>query len=315
MSKLDRFRSPLWTAFLLPFLFLPYRWLWLPCAIGAACLVSPKQSLRGTLKRDGTIVVGPMLVLMVRTLLDPAWWLPWLGIIFVAFLLRARRPISRKTGRIGAAALCILSLALLGGLDYRQLFAPNRPVDPSAVLICAGDSLTSGVDFKSDAQTYVAALRRSLPGPVLNAGRANDRVGDLHRRLERDVLSKQPRGVLLFIGGNDYLDGTPRREFAETLDQVAERIAASGARLVIVEVPTGIVWDPYAGIYRKVAHRHGARLVPESQLRIWFSVELLARDYLREPLTIDGIHLSPAGAKRVAKWLLPSARWLSAPLE
>jgi lysophospholipase L1-like esterase len=58
-------------------------------------------------------------------------------------------------------------------------------------------------------------------------------------------------------------------------------------------------------MYRKVAVRHGATLVPETKLRLWFSAELIARDHLKQPLTIDGIHLSPAGATKVANWLEP----------
>src|SRR5262249_16601756 len=97
-------------------------------------------------------------------------------------------------------------------------------------------------------------------------------------------------------------------EFARALDGVVGRIRAAGARVVLVEVPTGIVWNPYAGIYRQVASRYDAILVPESRLRLWFSLELLARDHLSEPLTIDGIHLSPSGAQRVAEWLEPYLR-------
>ena len=143
---------------------------------------------------------------------------------------------------------------------------------------------------------------------LINAGVANDKTGDLLKRLDRDVLSHEPATVLLFIGGNDYLDGTPRGLFRERLDAVAGRIASAGCRLVIVEVPSGIIWNRYAGVYRHVARRHGASLVPESRLRLWYSVELLARDRLPEPLTLDGIHLSPAGARRVADWLEPHVR-------
>jgi lysophospholipase L1-like esterase len=57
-----------------------------------------------------------------------------------------------------------------------------------------------------------------------------------------------------------------------------------------------------------VANKYGAVLVPESWLRWWFSIELVACDRLAEPLTLDGIHLSPAGATKVANWLEPYVR-------
>jgi len=163
----------------------------------------------------------------------------------------------------------------------------------------------SWVNLGSDEETYVARLREALPCQVLNAGRASDRTASLRARLQKDVLSHSPTVVLIFIGGNDYLDDTPRRKFAEQLDNLVGRVVSGGARVVLVEVPSGIVWNPYAGVYRNVASRYGVILVPESKLRLWFSVELLARDSLAQPLTIDGIHLSPGGAAKVAQWLKP----------
>jgi lysophospholipase L1-like esterase len=164
------------------------------------------------------------------------------------------------------------------------------------------------VDPNSDAETYVARLRDRLPCKVLNAGFPNDRAADLLDRLERDVLSLKPTAVIVFIGGNDYINGTPRKEFAKTLEAIAAGIAEAGARMLIVEVPAGVVWNPYAGIYRKVAARYRATLIPESQLRLLFTVEMLARERLTTPYTLDGIHLSPKGATTVANWLEPYAR-------
>ena len=83
--------------------------------------------------------------------------------------------------------------------------------------------------------------------------------------------------MLLCIGGNDFLDGTPRSTFAAQFEALVSRIAAAGPKIVVVEVPTGIVWNQYAGIYRRVADKYGAVLVPESKLRWWFTVELFAR--------------------------------------
>ena len=184
-------------------------------------------------------------------------------------------------------------------------FAGAHTPDPSAVLVCAGDSLTSGVDSNNDSQTYVARLRQDLGCTVVNAGFPGDTVGQLLLRLDRDVLAKRPTTVLVFIGGNDSLGATPRHQFAQELDAVVSRIKATGAGVVLVEVPCGIVWNSYAGVFRKTASRHGAVLVPETWLRWWLSIELLLHDRLADPLTLDGIHLSPAGATKIAEWLKP----------
>lgn len=296
--------SAFWTALLIPFIFLPYRFLWLPCALGGMALVGGRGDLRTVLRIHGTVIIGAPLVLILRTALDPEWWGPWIVLLGVLAWLRPRL---LRWRLLLLPAIAIAAILLLA---RPQVFAGHAvgPLDESDVLVCAGDSLTSGVTPGSDDGTYVASLRKRFPCPVINAGVANDKTRDLLRRLDRDVITKKPTTVLLFIGGNDSLDGTPRGDFARHLDEAAGRIARAGARLVIVEVPAGIVWNSYAGLYRRTARRYGAELVPESRLRLWFTAELLARDRLPEPLTIDGIHLSEEGAVRVAEWLEPYLR-------
>jgi len=306
-GKAYRLRSAIWSAALIPFVFLPYRWLWISCGLGATPIVVARHVRWSALvRRDGTLVIGSVVVLVVRTALDPAWWVPWIGVLVFVCAGRTR---GWWLGKRPVAAICVLwmtSVAVLWRPDIWRLAADgDRRVDPDAVLVCAGDSLTSGLTPGSDADTYVAHLRKALGCTVVNAGAPSDRVGDLLARLDKDVLSRSATATLVFIGGNDYLDGTSRREFARQLDQVASRIADSGSKIIIVEVPSGIIWNPYAGVYRKVAHRYNAFLVPESRLRWWYTVELLARDHLDHPLTLDGIHLSPVGAEKVAEWLEP----------
>lgn len=302
-------RSMIWTGLLIPFLLLPYRYLWFPCGLAAMLVVLPgRWSWRDLLRRDGTLVVGSMLVLLVRTGLDPGWWVPWLAVMSGLGVWWMRFGPGWRSSMCAMPVVWILAVGFLLRPGWPRFSSPQVGLGAGAVLVCAGDSLTSGLKPGSDAETYVAYLRTMLPGPVINAGVANDKTGDLLKRLDRDVLSHEPATVLLFIGGNDYLDGTPRGLFRERLDAVAGRIVSAGCRLVIVEVPSGIIWNRYAGVYRHVARRHGASLVPESRLRLWYSVELLARDRLPEPLTLDGIHLSPAGARRVADWLEPHVR-------
>ena len=300
-------RSAFWTVLLVPFLFLPYRWLWVPCGLAGMLLLMPgKFSKPAAVRRDGTLIFGAPAVLVLRTALDPGWWGPWIVLLVFLFWLRSRPWWTPKAAVLLTPALWVGSGCLLARPTARcPLGQTTRQIDKQAVLVCAGDSLTAGLDIYSDKQTYVARLRERLGCEVINAGFAGNGVSDLLDRLERDVLSHKPTAVLVFIGGNDYLDGRPRRQFAEQLETIVARLAATGCRLVIVEVPTGIIWDPYAGIYRRIAGRHGAVLVPESALRWWFSLELLGRRWLDEPVTLDGLHLSEAGARTVADWLEP----------
>jgi len=299
-------RSILWTIALLPFLVAPYRWLWLPCAAGAVLtLARPRQTLRLRLRNDHTIILGAPVLLIVRTALDPLFWTPWVGLAAALLLIRNRIHWTPTRARVAALAAILAALLLIGRPSLVPWLAGSGPADPATVLVCAGDSLTSGVDLDDDRQTYVARLRAALGCTVINAGFSGDTTADLLARLDRDVLSHRPTAVLLCIGGNDYLNGVSRSEFARNLESIVSRICAVTPRCVLVEVPSGIVWDPYAGVYRRVARRHGCVLAPESNLRRWLAPEMLAPGWMPRPMTLDGVHLSPRGATAVARWLRP----------
>lgn len=302
-----RLRSIAWTLLLVPFLFLPYRWLWLPCGLAGTLVVWPDRLPLGErLRRDGTLVFGSVLALVIRTALDPALWLPWIAVMACLCVVRASGRWRRWQGYALVPMTWLAAVWLLiPPSEWTNRVSGETLLRPDARFVCAGDSLTAGVKVGDDSETYVGWLRARRSGKFINAGVASDRAADLLQRLDKTVLSHEPDVVLLFIGGNDYLDGTLRYEFAQTLEEIVSRVAESGVPIVLVEVPTGIVWNPYAGVYRRVASRYNAILVPESQLRWWYSIELLFRDRLAEPLTVDGIHLSPAGAARVARWLEP----------
>lgn len=306
-SLRQRIRSAIWATALIPMVLLPYRWLWVICAMAASLLaLTPAGQLRQRLRQDGTIILGTVAALILRTALDPGWWAPWLVLMIGLYVCVSRTWWTRKRGVAAAVAAWPLALALLARPSISDFASvPVEAVDPDTVLVCAGDSLTSGLGTRTDDDTYVARLRDRLGCRVINAGFPGDRAHDLLKRLDKDVMSHKPTVALLFIGGNDYFDGTPRSQLAADMEALVSRITTAGHRLVLVETPSGVVWNSYAGVHRRLANRYGAVLVPDSRLRCWFTAELLFRDRLANPLTIDGIHLSPHGASRVADWLAP----------
>src|SRR5580765_2822005 len=80
-----RIRSVCWSILLIPFLFLPYRFLWFPAGLAATSLIWPRRlTLRQVLDRDGTLMIGLAILLIVREGVDPGWWGPWIA--FMAFL-------------------------------------------------------------------------------------------------------------------------------------------------------------------------------------------------------------------------------------
>jgi len=255
------------------------------------------------------LIAGTTTTHLLRTLWDPLAWIPWIVLLAGAFGVRDARCWNPRR-RVAVSITIAIAVAVV--LLFPMFSFRNQSEALSPVLVCVGDSLTAGVDFRSDAETYVAVLRGRLDIPVLNAGRANDKAADVLARLDEDVLARHPTLTLIFIGGNDALDGTPRDQFAASLEMIVRKVSQNGSRIILVEVPAGILIDPYAGLYRRVAHDYGALLVPESWLRVLFMKELLFRGFLERPMTIDGIHLSPEGAAIVANWLEPYVRQMLA---
>lgn len=71
-------------------------------------------------------------------------------------------------------------------------------------IICFGNSITAGSGF-SKRETYPYFLSELLGCSVINAGREGDTSSDGLERLEKDVLTYQPRLVIVEFGGNDYI--------------------------------------------------------------------------------------------------------------
>ncbi|MCI0372267.1 MAG: GDSL-type esterase/lipase family protein, partial [candidate division NC10 bacterium] len=135
----------------------------------------------------------------------------------------------RAAGRAAALALAAL-LASCGDDDYRTI---RNLGSSGTTLICFGDSLTQGVGA-GPGEDFPSLVAAALPIPVVNAGVAGESTADGLRRLERDVLSQDPRLVVVFFGGNDFLRRIPREETGRNLEAMVERIQGAGAMVVLV---------------------------------------------------------------------------------
>lgn len=191
-------------------------------------------------------------------------------------------------------------------------------------IVFFGDSITFFGDLP---RGYVANIRSTLSEKgmgieVRGAGIPGNKVSDLQRRLDRDVLSKKPTLVVIYIGINDVwhnekilLKGTPKDKFEEGLKDLVSRIQSAGARVVLC-TPTVIgekkpgmnkldaQLDEYADISRSVAKRMNIPLV---DLRKAFQQHLMKNnpdDKERGILTLDRAHLNDAGNKLVAATIL-----------
>jgi hypothetical protein len=95
LVRSGRLRSACWSAFLIPFQFLPYRWLWLPAALATTVLLASRRStLRELFQRDGTLLCGAAVLPVIREGWDFAWWGPWLALFLFLCGWRTRYHLS-----------------------------------------------------------------------------------------------------------------------------------------------------------------------------------------------------------------------------
>lgn len=164
-------------------------------------------------------------------------------------------------------------------------------------IICFGNSITEGIGGTSG-NDYPNLLSEKLGIPVINAGLAGDTTKSALKRLKAEVLNKDPKIVIIELGGNDFLGGVETETTDKNLDQIVKEIQAQGAMVVILGIKT-LPFDKYSHIYKKIAKERRAYLMPD----------ILKGIITKRQLMNDRIHPNDAGyqiiADRVSKVIKP----------
>lgn len=198
------------------------------------------------------------------------------------------------------------------------------PLKKGDRIIFLGDSITQG---GGGANGYITLIKKALDEKhkdlgieTINAGISGNKVPNLQKRVDKDVVARKPTVVFIYIGINDVWhgernDGTPKDKFEAGLKEVIGKVSDAGAK-VIVCTPTVIgekkdggnkldkQLDEYADISRKVAKE---LKLPLCDLRKAFVDYLKANngeDKASGILTTDSVHLNAAGNKLVAETML-----------
>lgn len=97
----------------------------------------------------------------------------------------------------------------------------SNPTAPAAVTVVAlGDSITAGLGTTGN-NDYVSRLSSRTGVSISNAGRIGDTTGDALNRLDSAVLSREPDIVIVFLGGNDVLQGVPIQTRVSNITTIA----------------------------------------------------------------------------------------------
>ncbi len=202
--------------------------------------------------------------------------------------------------RLSGKTWALLALIAVAGFWSWRHWGPysitnEHPTGTS--IIAFGDSLTSGIGAPDD-QSYPAQLSRLVGQPIFNAGVPGDTIADARRRLDRDVLSHNPRIVLICLGGNDLLRQTDLSMSFQTLREIIVRIQEKGALVILIGLGGNPLSPGLGGRYRSLARERGCPFVPDVLGGILGETRLMS----------DQIHPNSAGYARMAGKISPELR-------
>jgi len=215
-----------------------------------------------------------------------------------------------------AATLTSLSAALADSADV-TLKKGDR-------VVFLGDSITQAGarpgGYVSLVRDYLNEHQKDLGVTIIGAGKSGHKVPDCQQRLQRDVLSKKPDVVVIYIGINDVWHwnrgrGTKKDAFEKGLHDIIARCKKEGAR-VILATPSVIgektdgsnrfdkMLDEYSGISREVAKETGSELLDLRKQFLNHLEKHNEKNADRGILTSDTVHLNKAGNQFVADAVL-----------
>jgi len=223
---------------------------------------------------------------------------------------------TRWSQLLAAFWIVMLLLPLACGVERAALGGTDR-------IVFLGDSIT---ELGVKPNGYVTILKDSLtaryPGiAVLGAGISGNKVTNLQERLDRDVISKKPTLVVIYIGINDVWhfllngNGTPKDKFEAGLRDVIGRVQNAGARVILC-TPSVVgekhngdnkldaQLDEYSDISRRVAKELGVKLCDLRKAFIDYLTTHNPDNKDRGILTVDSVHLNDDGNRFVAAVML-----------
>ncbi len=157
-------------------------------------------------------------------------------------------------------------------------------------IICFGDSITLGSGVKED-ESYVYLLSQMIGTKIINAGNSGDVAASGLVRLDKDVLSCNPKLVIVEFGGNDFLRKIPMSETVGNIRKIIERIQEKGSMVAVVDVSSGMIMENYRKEYKHLAYETQSIFIPN-----------LLKGIITNPsLKHDPIHPNAGGHRIIAE--------------
>ena len=228
------------------------------------------------------------------------------GVAAIRFKYR-KQPDAAPRWWIGAGVLWLAWAGVLvewkaiGRCDSALAFNPNRTV------VCIGDSLTDGL---LPDHGYPEQLKAMVNVSVVNLGFSGMSAAQGLGQMKR-VLAEDPQVVVIELGGHEFLRGHGRKATKRNLTGMIKECRVGGADVVLMEIPRGFIFDPYASLEREISYEQDVQLVPDTWLRqivIFGPAAPPGRWIPGSQLSDDGIHSNRKGSQAIAKHVLAALK-------
>jgi len=173
-----------------------------------------------------------------------------------------RRSAPPPSARRSLAPILIVAAAI-AAMALIWIFRPSTKVTNlnarGTAIIAFGDSLTAGYGA-APGEDWPTRVSSRIGAPIVNAGVNGDTTDSAAARLD-DVLSQNPRIVIIGLGGNDLLRGVAIATTESNLRAMIRKIQSAGAMVVILGFKFPSLNANYEKMYARVAKDEGCYLI------------------------------------------------------
>lgn len=204
--------------------------------------------------------------------------------------------LSKSKWSCRAALLLSLLVAIWFSVDrwVESTAGGSFALDDSRPVVCIGDSLTEGVKGG-----FPAELQKLVTPPVINLGRNGYTTQMAIDDLLPQLKMIKPQLVVVELGGHDYNTGESRSDTKGKLRFIIDQIKSAGAAVVLVEIPRGVIQDPFYGLERELTREFDLELIPDTIVRRCFYFSPIAPPGIwldkKYHLSDDGLHPNDRG--------------------
>ena len=205
-------------------------------------------------------------------------------------------------------------LCLVASLHAAEDRAMHPALHDVRRILFYGDSLTDGSSYPDYVVNTLNHVYRDADFVLLNSAVAGDTARDLLKRLEADVIARDPDLVTICIGTNDCNGKRPVADYEADLRAVVDGILAHGAKVVMIlpspfgNEQTEARFADYLAVMRKVAAEHDLPIADAHG--VFIEGEAAGRQMLGD----DGVHHGADGFEGMARAVLDALDLVDVPI-